>query len=199
MLLSSTDSGVHFLTNKVEVNVKPGQRIIGLPPFSILCNKKLPQHAEPPQLNIIATIQYGKQSFKDRLIVPVLYESPLLDSIQVDDKRVVRDRPYGTGNGNGIADAGEKIMLYTGTHRLRLYTEDKWVIHDESELADEMIPAIWPDGFTMNSIVKISPDCPDGHTIGFYGSFETKSFNPIERKTTWGKINIRVSNERKPN
>ena len=199
VLLSPTDSGVHFLTNKVEVNVKPGQRIIGLPPFSILCNKKLPQHAEPPQLNIIATIQYGKQSFKDRLIMPVLYESPLLDSIQVDDKRVVRDRPYGTGNGDGIADAGEKIMLYTGTHRLRLYTEDKWVIHDESELADEMIPAIWPDGFTMNSIVKISPDCPDGHTIGFYGSFETKSFNPIERKTTWGKINIRVSNERKPN
>lgn len=197
VLLSSADTAVHFATNEIEVNLKPGQRIIGLPPFSIACNKKLPQHAEPPQLNIKVTIQYGKQSFNDRVIVPVLYDSPVMDSIQLDDQRVVRDRSYGTGNGNGIADAGEKIMLYTGTHRLRLYTEDKWVINDEGELADEMIPAIWPDGFTMNSIVKISPECPDGHTIEFYASFETKSFNPIERKTSWGKIKISVRNKRR--
>ena len=90
-------------------------------------------------------------------------------------------------------------MIYSGTHRLRLYTTDKWVVNGESELSDEMIPAIWPDGYTRNSIIKISPDCPDGHIIELYGSFETKAFNPIERKTTWGTLKIRVRNEGKPN
>jgi hypothetical protein len=124
----------------------------------------------------------------------VLYESTLFDSIQVDDQFAVRDRAWGSGNGNGIAEAGENIMLYSGTHRLRLYTEDKWVIADEEQLADEMIPARWPDGYTLSSVIKISPDCPDGHTVEFYASYETKAFNPIERKTSWGKVKLTIHN-----
>ncbi|MBX2924672.1 MAG: alpha/beta fold hydrolase [Chitinophagaceae bacterium] len=197
--LSCTDTAVHFLNNPIEVNVKCGQRIIHSPVFSIFVQKKLPQHAEPPSLNIKVTIDYNDQRYHDKVIVPVLYDAPVMDSIQIDDRRTVRDRAFGTGNGNGVADAGEKIMVYTGAHRVRLYTDDKWVIQDETELVDEMIPAIWPDGFTMSSVVKISPDCPDGHTINFYGSFETKTFDPIERKTTWGRINITVHNTRSTN
>ncbi|MEJ7588005.1 MAG: hypothetical protein WKI04_10640 [Ferruginibacter sp.] len=127
--------------------------------------------------------------------MPVLYESPEFNSIKVDDQVPVRERTYGKGNGNGIADAGEHIMLYSSHHRLRLYTADKWVIREEEQATDEVIPAKWPDGFTLSSVVKISPDCPDGHVIEFYASFETKTFNPIERKTTWGKVNLVIQNK----
>lgn len=194
--LSTTDSSTWFKKNSHEILLKKDQRIIDIPAFDIVCIKKPPLHAEPPQVRFIATIQSGKQVFTDDLKVTVLYESPLFDSIKVDDHLAARDRAYGTGNGNGIADAGENIMLYSGNHRLRLYTEDKWVLTNEEKLVDEMIPARWPDGFTLSSIVKISPDCPDGHTIEFYASYETKLFNPIERKTTWGKVKLTIHNKR---
>lgn len=194
--LSTSDSGITISNKTHEIVIKAGQRIINIPAFTIACNKKKPAHAEPPQIKFNVTVEAGKQILTDDFIVPVLYESPLLDSIKVDDQLLVREQAYGTGNGNGRADAGENIMLYSGSHRLRLYTMDKWVLDDKEKLADEIIPARWPDGYTLSSIVKISPDCPDGHVIEFYASFETKSFNPIERKTTWGKVNLTIHNNR---
>ena len=194
--LSCTDTAVHFPANTMDVKIIPGQRIIHSSPFSVFLNKKLPQHAEPSSLNIKVITDYNDKRFIDKVIVPVLYDAPAFDSIQIDDGRIVREHPFGTGNGNGVAEAGEKILLYKGSHRLRLYTNDRWVIREDGDLADEMIPSVWIDGFTMSSVVKISPDCPDGHTIDFYGSFETKVFDPIERKTTWGRIKITVHNKR---
>jgi enterochelin esterase-like enzyme len=192
--LSTTDDGITIKKNTVEAIVKAGQHIVTIPAFTIVSNKKAPLHAEPPQVKFKLHIQNGKQSFSDDFIVPVLYETPLLDSIQVDDQVTIRGSSYGKGNSNSIADAGENIMLYSGTHRLRLYTEDKWVLNDEETLADEMIPARWPDGYTLSSIIKISPACPDGHVIELYASYETKNFNPIERKTTWGKVKLTIHN-----
>lgn len=193
--LSTTDSSISFKKRSREIMLKATQRIIDIPAFEIVCAKKPPVHAEPPQVRFIATIQSGKQIFTDDFKLTVLYESSWFDSIKVDDQLAVKDRAYGTGNGNGIADAGENIMLYSGTHRLRLYTEDKWVLTEEEKLADEMIPAKWPDGFTLSSVIKISPDCPDGHTVEFYASYETKTFNPIERKTSWGKVKLTIHNK----
>ena len=193
--LSTTDTSIRFKKSSHEMIVNDVQRINHPLPFEIVCTKNPPLHAEPPQVKFTVTIQSGKQIFKDDFKMTVLYEAPLLDSIKVDDQVAVRDRAYGTGNKNGIAEASENIMLYSGSHRLRLYTEDKWVIADEEKLVDEMIPARWPDGFTVSSVVKISPDCPDGHTIEFYASYETKTFNPIERKTTWGKVKLTIHNK----
>jgi enterochelin esterase-like enzyme len=192
--LSTADSGITIKKNSLETFIKAGQHIVNIPAFIIVSNKKAPLHAEPSQVKFKLHIQNGKQSFSDDFIVPVLYEAPLLDSIQVDDQVAIRATSYGKGNSNNMADAGENIMLYSGTHRLRLYTEDKWVLNNEETLADEMIPARWPDGYTLSSIIKISPDCPDGHVIDFYASFETKTFNPIERKTSWGKVKLTIHN-----
>jgi enterochelin esterase-like enzyme len=192
--LSTADSGIIVKQNRIESLVKRGQHIVNIPAFTIVSNKKAPVHAEPSQVKFKLQIENGKQSFSDDFIVPVLYEMPLFDSIQVDDQVAIRDSSYGKGNGNGIADAGENIMLYSGLHRLRLYTEDHLVLNNEETLADEIIPARWPDGYTLSSIIKISPDCPDGHVIDLYASYETKTFNPIERKTTWGKVKLTVHN-----
>lgn len=192
--LSTRDSSIKFKKNTYEITLK-NQRVIDIPAFEIIVSKKTPPHAEPPQVKFLVTIQSGKQVFTDDFKVMVLYESNPFDSIKVDDQLAVRGVAYGTGNGNGIADAGESIMLYSGTHRLRLYTEDKWVMTDEEKLADEMIPARWPDGYTLSSIIKIAPGCPDGHIIELYASYETKAFNPIERKTSWGKVKLVIHNK----
>lgn len=194
--ISSTDTAVHFKKQNLEITVAANQRIITLPPFVLQCDKKPPPHAEPPQVRFTVRIQSGNQAFIDNFTAPVLYEAPLLDSIRVDDRPAISSQSAGTINGNGIADAGEQIVLYSGSHRLRLYTEDKWVVADEERLADEMIPARWPDGYTLSSVVKIAPGCPDGHIIEFYASYETKTFNPIERKTIWGKVKLAIQNKR---
>jgi enterochelin esterase-like enzyme len=192
--LSTKDNAIKIIQPAVAVSLTSKDRVITLPAYSIQCNKQPPPHAEPPQIKFTITIKSGSQVFTDDVVVPVLYESPRFDSIQVNDKPTTRGTT--NGNGDGIADAGENIALTTGTHRLRLYTEDKWVLAQEEKLEDEIIPARWPDGYTLTSVVKVSPDCPDGHIIEFYASYETKTFNPIERKTTWGKLQLRIRNNR---
>lgn len=188
--LSTRDSSISIANKNITASIPVKSRIITLPPFHIKNNKKAPPHAEPSQVKFNLTIQSGNQSFSDDIIVPVLFDAPLFDSIQIDDQSPIREKAFGTGNGNRIAEAGEIIMIYSGTHRLRLYSENKWV--SKEKVIDEMIPARWPDGFTVNSLITISPDCPDGHVIELYGSYETKEFNPIERKTHWGKIKLTI-------
>ena len=43
-----------------------------------------------------------------------------------------------------MVSAGEQIMLYENGHRLRLYTDDPYVIAGDEKLVDEVLPAVWP-------------------------------------------------------
>lgn len=193
--LSARESTVRFKDSVVTIQVSPGQRVLTLPAFTFSCTKKPPPHAEPADIRWHLSIG---QKDKDEFIVPVFFKAPVFDSIRTDDGRQVhdvvpgRDTVLGRGNGDGVADAGERLMLYQGGHRLRLYTNDPWVLSAEERLADEMIPARWPDGFTLSSVIQVSPDCPDGHVIQLLAHYETKTFNPIERKFTWGRVRLTV-------
>ena len=163
-----------------------------LPPVNIVCHKQPPAHGEPFQVKLKITIEAEPAVFTDEIIIPVLFDAPWFTNLKTDDGLPVRGGAYGKGNGNGQTDAGEQIMLYEGDHRLRLYTNDPWVVAGDEELADEQIPAIWEDGFTLSSIIAISKDCPDGHVIEFTGNYETNTYNPIERNLHWGKVKITV-------
>ncbi|HAH22245.1 MAG TPA: hypothetical protein DCL77_00475, partial [Prolixibacteraceae bacterium] len=59
-------------------------------------------------------------------------------------------------------------------------------------LVDEILPAFWPDGYTLSSVVKIADNCPSGHIIEFLAHYETKTFMPIHREVKWGKVKIIV-------
>jgi hypothetical protein len=59
-------------------------------------------------------------------------------------------------------------------------------------LADEVVPAKWPDGFTQTSIIEIDPGCPDGHVVECLANFETKDFMPITRHVNWIKVSFPV-------
>ena len=133
-------------------------------------------------------------AFEDEIVVPVFFDVPVFDNVQIDDGLPIRGSAFGTGNADGIASAGEKVMLYLDTARLRLYTDDPYVEASQERLIDEMIPARWPDGFTLSSVIKISDHCPDGYVIECLASYETKAYMPIERKVTWGKVRIKVEN-----
>jgi hypothetical protein len=128
------------------------------------------------------------------LTVPVNFDVPFFGGVRFDDGALVRDRSWGQGNGDGVPDAGEKVMVYQGDHRLRLYTDDPWVLGDDEQAPVEILPAIWPDGYTLSSVIHIAPGCPHGHLIECLASYETKSYNPIERSVTWGRVRIPVRN-----
>jgi enterochelin esterase-like enzyme len=188
------DSAIHLTASRITLDVAAGERIVTLPSLEVACHKLPPPHGEPSQVRFKIIIQTASDVFKDEIIVPVLFDVPDFTNLKTDDGLLIRDKAYGKGNGNGLADAGERILIYEGDHRLRLYTDDPWVIYQEEALVDEQIPAIWEDGFTLSSIIAISKDCPDGHIIEFTGNYETNTYNPIERNLHWGKVRIAVNN-----
>lgn len=190
--LSTQDSSVVISQKSNQITLSGKSRLITVIPFKISSTKKPPQHSEPAWIKFNLNIKTNNRSLHDEFVVPVLFDVPKLDSIRIDDGILVKDETYGKGNGDGKVSAGESIMIYSGIHRLRLFTDDPYVETNKERLVDEVIPAKWPDGFSLSSVIKISDKCPKGHVIEFLASYDTKTFMPIERKVTWGKVIIKT-------
>jgi enterochelin esterase-like enzyme len=195
--LSTTDSSIIIKDPVKTIQITEGNRRLPLPAYTITCSTKPPPHAEPPFIKFIVTIKTGNKITRNDIIVPVLFNVPLFTNVTIDDGKAVKDKTLGKGNANGEANAGEQVVAFSGDHRLRLYTEDPFVIREQEQPLDEIIPARWPDGYSVSSLIKIAPECPDGHIIECMASYETKEFNPIERKVTWGKVRIVVNKSNK--
>ncbi len=188
----TSDSTVKFSDSIVILN-HPGELpVLTLPAIALTSSKQPPMHAEPWEIKFYIHMSSGKYAWNDDFVVPVLFDVPYFKIIKIDDGIALRGKAMGQGNADGIADKNERILLYEGTNRLRIYTDDKYVIAHDERLTDEVIPAIWPDGYTLSSVIHISPDCPPGHEIECVASYETKTHNPIERMVIWGKVIIRV-------
>lgn len=192
VVLKTSDPSIHMTDTVFYIQTGSADRIVNLPPLNIRCNKQPPVHANPAEIKFYLHASSGNEQWIDDFVVPAMFDAPEFQNIKTDDGRIIRDTALGNGNANGIAEAGERIMIYEGSHRLRLFTEDPYIIRKDEQLADEVLPAIWPDGYTMSSVIHISPDCPDGHIIECLAGYETKSYNPIERKVIWGKVKILV-------
>ena len=190
--LNPQEGASFSVVNKtVTVGMGEKERVASVP-FRVRTDKVPPTHAEPAWIRIGVTMKSATRSFEDELVLPVFFDVPPFEEVIVDDGRVVRDKAYGEGNGDGVPTAGEAVMLYAGDHRLRLYTDDPYVDTESERLADEVIPSRWPDGFSLSSIIKISENCPAGHVIEFLASYDTKEFETIERKVTWRTVSLRV-------
>jgi hypothetical protein len=190
--IGTNDSAVVITDSVVSLKQAGGQAVIKLPAIDLTCDKQPPLHAEPSEIKFYIRITSGKYAWSDDFVVPVLFDVPYFQNLKADDGISIRDKAFGTGNADGLVNKDERILLYEGMNRLRIYTDDKYVIALDERLADEVIPAIWPDGYTLSSIIHISPDCPAGHEIECVASYETKTHNPIERKVIWGKVRIKV-------
>jgi hypothetical protein len=137
-------------------------------------------------------VRCNNDVFFDAVTVPVFYDVPYFSNIQIDDGTAVKDKAMGTGNGNGQAEASERIMIYENNHRLKLYTDDPYVETASEVLFDEVLEGFWADGVTFSSIVKIADDCPSGHIIEFLANYETKTYMPMLRGVHWGKVRVTV-------
>lgn len=204
--LSCADSSVHISAPIQTVNLKEGQSIFKTSPYQIVSNKIPPSDGSPEWLRMKVSMAYDALHYEDYFLLPVFYDVPYFKNLKVDDGRAVAttrkqsdfskgetDSIYGMGNGNGIVTPGEQIMLYENDHRLRLFTDDPYVISSDEKLVDEILPAIWPDGYTLSSVVKIADNCPAGHEIEFLAHYETKTQMPIHRQVQWGKVKIVVN------
>lgn len=205
VILYCTDNSVTISTPKQEIILKADENISIIKPFKIYTSKTPPSDGSPEMLRIQVDMDYNSLHFNDFILLPVFYDVPYFTNIQIDDgrqiakngmekdaNRTATDSIYGTGNGDGIVSAGEQIMLYENGHRLRLYTDDPFVIAGDENLVDEVLPAVWPDGYTLSSVVKIADNCPAGHEIEFMAHYETKTHMQIHRIVKWGKVKIKL-------
>lgn len=203
--LSCADSSVTISLPTQEIYLQSVNQVFKTKPFKIFSNKIPPADGSPKWLLMKVQMDCDTFHFEDEFLLPVWYDLSRFNNIQIDDgcmvaatanqsdyNHTLADSIYGKGNGDGVASPGEQIMLYKNGHRLRLYTEDPFVITSDEILVDEMLPAVWPDGFTLSSVVKIAENCPEGHEIEFQAHYETKTHGPIYRHLKWGKVKIKI-------
>ncbi len=192
--IRSQDTAVGVRQEKMELKLNPVNRLFQSPVFTLWCKKQAPDNAQPAEIKFKITIHLDSMNFEDELILPVLFDAPISDKILIDDGRRLNDSLpiLGAGNGDGLPSPGEQIMVYVDGHRTRLYTDDAFVVRQKEKLLDEVIPAKWPDGFTLNSVITIDPACPAGHVVEGLACYETKGFMPIDRRLTWARVRIKV-------
>lgn len=206
VILSCADSSVRISSPIQTISLQEGQPIFKTEPFKIFSDKIPPSDGAPEWLRMKVEMDYDTLHYEDYFLLPVFYDVPYFANLKIDDGQVIAatqnqgdfsksetDSIYGSGNGDGMVAPGEQIMLYENNHRLRLFTDDPYVINADEKLVDEILPAIWPDGYTLSSVVKIASNCPKGHTIEFMAHYETKTNMPIHRKVKWGKVKIVVN------
>lgn len=136
---------------------------------------------------------------KEEVFVVQYFDLPDFEDIRIDDGVGIsgsRGAPgEGTGNADGVVNPGEKILVHTGTNRLRLFTDDPNVDWLEEEQLSQLLPSISGPDFRLSSLVKISPDAKPGTEIRFLASYETKRniSNPIRPEVHWGAVTLRVA------
>lgn len=167
--------------------------ILKMNPLIIQSKVAPPTDASPYMLRLKVLIESADGQSDDDVLLPVHYDVPYFKHIAIDDGIGVKSPIRGAGNGNRMVEPGESIILYENFQALRLFTNDPFVVACNEELFNGMLTCgIWPDGYTHSSIVKISEECPSGHTIEFLSSYETKTYMPIKRSVIWGKVSVVV-------
>ncbi|MEO8472508.1 MAG: alpha/beta fold hydrolase [Chryseolinea sp.] len=196
--LKSADSSLTFEPSRLEIKASRDGRLITSSETIATFKKRPPKDGSPPWPIIGIRVTGNDFEGDDELMLHAIFDVEHANATTIDDGKAVKDstRAYGRGNGDHIVNNGERVMAYYKGHRLRLYTDDPFVRSDKETLADEVIPAKWPDGFTQTSIIEVASDCPDGHVIECLASYETKDFMPIKRNVHWLQVSFPVKKMR---
>lgn len=189
VVLSSPDRDVLIKDSVKTVEVNAAVRLFTVPDFEVVCTKKPPLHAQPADIKLKIAVHNGDAVDSTIINAPVDFDVPYFTNIKVDDGKIVRGTALGKGDGDGRANAGEDIVMYEGDKRLKVNISNVGIDASREQFIDEMIPARWPDGFTQQSIIHVEPGARE---IECLASYETKTFNPIERKVTWGRVRLKI-------
>ena len=193
--LTTADTTTTIEPRVISLTVNENQPVFATPLFRIETTKQPPQNASPAWIRFKLEITGKNFHDEEYISLPVYFKSPIATAIIIDDGRAPHDSlaVLGKGNRDGVTNPGERVVVYSEGHKLRLYTDDPWVKAAKETLTDEVLPAKWPDGYTLTSVVEIDNNCPSGHIIEFIGNYETKEFMPIKRKVTWKKVMLQVT------
>jgi len=179
----------------VSQTVKPGESKWIRFPQSLHINPSPPMDGSPAMLRFNLEFLKNMEIFgKDEFDLPVFYSLGELTQIQIDDGRVISDSIplLGKGNGNGLAEAGESIVIYSKNNPLRLYYDTPFIRKQNEEVLVRVLPAKWPDGYTQYSLIKIEENTPIGQKIMLQANYQTMEYMPIKRVVHWGNIELEI-------
>lgn len=192
--LSSSDTATTITPSELAMKVPVDLAVIESASFDIQTTKIPPGNGAPPWIRVKLDVTASDLKYSEYFTIPVYFNVPEADQLFIDDGKAASDSIaiVGHGNGNGVVNPGEQVAVYTNGHRLKIYTDDPWVVSSEEKVVEDVLPAKWPDGYSLSSVVMIDPKCPDGHVIEAIANYETKEFMPIKRIVHWRKIKLRV-------
>lgn len=202
----SLSSGLTATISTLEPNVTIDNPIVALDSLGpgdtawsteikITANRTAPENRVDHRIRFDIVFSDGRE---EEVFVSQFFDGPEFADIQIDDgEDVSADRfgARGTGNGDGIVNPGEQILVYSEGHRLRLFTDDPNVQWLEEEQISELLPSVSGPDFRLTSVVKISPLAPPGTKIRFLADFETKqpTSDPIKPVVHWGAVTLTVA------
>jgi len=162
---------------------------------------------EVERFQLIITDQ-DNDEWTEFLDIPVKTDQPLIWDFEIADGKTFQIAEagddtvtvlLGTGNGDGVANPGESIVILTGDpdlyRRTYLYTSDPFINPDgiNTRVSDSWGSYDHVGGSAKYSVPIISSDCPDDHQVEFFAEYWLPEYpdHIIKR----GKITINVSGE----
>jgi hypothetical protein len=138
-------------------------------------------------------LSYNQKAEIFKFEFPVFNANSELKSFQISDGKFFKqeasskeDSFFGNGNGNGIAESGERISFLTQVNNntnwygLKVYTNDPFV-DSTSENLHFNKRNDWSGSVRSTSEIYIKPTCPNGHVIQFYGEYDFPATGNIPR------------------
>ena len=163
--------------------------------------------SEMERFKLIITDQ-DKNEWIDFIDIPIMTDQPGITSYKIADGKTFRVAEagddtvslyLGTGNGDGVPNPGESIVILTGDpnmyRRTFLFTSDPYVnpAGMNIRVSDSWGSYDHVGGSAKYSVPVISSDCPQDHPVEFFAEYWLPDYpdHIIKR----GKITITVSGE----
>jgi hypothetical protein len=149
-----------------------------------------------------------KHEWKDFIDVPIMTDQPEIKDYKIADGKTFQIAEagddtvslfLGRGNGDGMANPGESIVILTGDEKLYrrtfLYTSDPYINPGgiNTRVSDNWGNYDHVGGSAKYSVPIISSDCPEDHRVEFFTEYWLPDYpDHIIRR---GKITLNVSGE----
>ena len=175
---------------------------MGITPFTFIVN---PDTIEIERFKL--TIRDGSNhEWIDYIEIPIRKDLPVLKQFEIADGKIFTVAAagvdsatlmLGTGNGDGIANPGESIVVLAKERnkywRTELYTTDPFInsAGTNIRLSDNWGNYDHVGGSAKYSVPLISSDCPQNHTVDFVATWWLPDYP--EHIIQQGKISIKVT------
>ncbi len=205
--LASPQAGVEFQTAIAELPSLAARETAWAGPFRLTRRGGPPSTGERPEvaLRLHLRDEQGKE-WADHLEVPVWEDLPIWRDVEIEDGRpgLTQWPIQGRGNGNGIAEAGERIVLVRGGIPLFVQLDDSRIPRTAETL---FLTNQQPEGILSLDVINrairldLPADLPEGARIRLLARQEIEVRRPHprdpdaawhHREVHWGQIELLI-------